>query len=351
MQFINLKSIREDSPGEKWLALFDEYWASYKAWFLSEGHQARPGYVSSRRHLAASMPELMPIYDQLVDLVGGGDLEARFLTLHNPPAFLPGCSQAIWTRGEPALIRNYDYSPNLFEAVLLYSNWLRPVIAMSDCMWGVVDGINDAGLAVALAFGGRKVTGDGFGIPLILRYILETCDDTAAAVEVLQTIPSHMAYNVSIVDASGAHAVVFLSPDNPPIVSEQVVCANHQQKIDWEDYARASATRERQDFLLDVLDDEDETLERFVHRFMNAPLVSNQMGTRLRHAVYVPLFHAAGQRRSVLAARQASASDLRRLPRRNPRHHVPNGEFVREVTTPHYFSAEERSYLPTRQCG
>ena len=43
---------------------------------------------------------------------------------------------------------------------------------MSDCLWGLLDGINDAGLAVSLAFGGRA-TREGFGIPLVVRYLLE----------------------------------------------------------------------------------------------------------------------------------------------------------------------------------
>jgi predicted choloylglycine hydrolase len=50
----------------------------------------------------------------------------------------------------------------------------REVIAMGDGLWGVLDGINEDGLAVSLTFGGRRVLGDGFGIPLIMRYVMET---------------------------------------------------------------------------------------------------------------------------------------------------------------------------------
>ena len=52
---------------------------------------------------------------------------------------------------------------------------------MSDCLWGLLDGINDSGLAVSLTFGGRKDVGDGFAIPLVVRYVLETCDTVAEA--------------------------------------------------------------------------------------------------------------------------------------------------------------------------
>ncbi len=74
------------------------------------------------------------------------------------------------------LVRNYDYHPALWDGVLLSSSWTgRRVIAMLDSLWGVLDGINEDGLAVSLAFGGRQVVGEGFGMPLILRYVLETC--------------------------------------------------------------------------------------------------------------------------------------------------------------------------------
>ena len=50
---------------------------------------------------------------------------------------------------------------------------------MSDCLWGLLDGVNDAGLAVSLTFGGRRDVGDGFGIPIVVRYLLEVCSDVS----------------------------------------------------------------------------------------------------------------------------------------------------------------------------
>ena len=62
---------------------------------------------------------------------------------------------------------------------------------MSDCLWGLLDGINDAGLAVSLTFGGRRDVGDGFAIPLVMRYLLETCDTVDEARAALERIPVH----------------------------------------------------------------------------------------------------------------------------------------------------------------
>ncbi len=66
---------------------------------------------------------------------------------------------------------------------MLYTKWLKPVIGMSDCTWGLLDGMNADGLSASLAFGGRKISGDGFGIPLVIRYLLETASTVDEAVD------------------------------------------------------------------------------------------------------------------------------------------------------------------------
>ena len=193
-------------------------------------------------------------------------------------------------------MRNYDYSPKLWEAVLLHTAWNgRRVIAMSDCMWGVLDGINESGLSVSLAFGGRRVVGEGFGMPLILRYILEFCDSADDAVHILSRVPSHMAYNVTVLDGSGNHNTVFVSPDRPALVSRRQLATNHQHQIEWDEHARATATLDRAHFLTLRLDDDHETADRFVSRFLLPPLYQTNFksgwGT-LYTAVYRPLDRA-----------------------------------------------------------
>jgi hypothetical protein len=51
------------------------------------------------------------------------------------------------------------------------------------------------GLSVSLTFGGRRVPVDGFGIPLVVRYLLEMCQTTAEAQEILARLPYHLATN------------------------------------------------------------------------------------------------------------------------------------------------------------
>lgn len=271
------RSIDEPTPGEKWQWLFGRLWPSYRKWFLKEGSSARPNFLTCERALRDYMPEILPTFERLVDLAGGGDLEARFLSLYRPTPYLTGCSQAVWTRDRPCLIRNYDYDPKMWEGVLLHTSWNgRKVIAMSDCLWGVLDGINDAGLAVSLAFGGRKVVGDGFGIPLILRYILEFCETTAEAEKVLIRVPSHMSYNVTLLDAQNRHRTVFVAPDRSPVITNKLLATNHQEQVEWHEHDAATGSVDRAHFLALRLDDPHETAERFTTRFLEPPLYSRR---------------------------------------------------------------------------
>ena len=115
------------------------------------------------------MPELLPTYRRLVDLNGGDEVAARMLTMWNLPAFLPSCSQAVLTAPAPVLCRNYDYSPELWEGTIYSSAFTgRKVIGSGDCLWGLLDGMNDAGLVVSLTFGGRPGSGPVFAIPMVV---------------------------------------------------------------------------------------------------------------------------------------------------------------------------------------
>jgi predicted choloylglycine hydrolase len=147
------------------------------------------------------MPEFVPIFEAMVDLAGGGDHAARFLSQYCPPPLFRGCSQAIYDVEESVLVRSYDYSPFVFDGLLMRSRFgERQVIAMLDCMSGVLDGINSDGLAVSMSFGGREEFGEGFGISLLLRYLLEFAGNVSEACELIQRIPVQGAYNIMLLD-------------------------------------------------------------------------------------------------------------------------------------------------------
>lgn len=265
----------EDISGERWKALFERLWPAYREWYLCDGADARPSYLDCRRAIRRYMPGLEPLWERLTDLAGGGDLEARFLSLYGPPAYLSGCSQAVWPGAEPLLVRNYDYSLGAFDGVILRTEWGgHPVMGTSDCLVGLVDGVNAAGLAVSLTFGGRRIVGVGFGVPIILRYVLETCETAEEAGKLLASVPTHMSYNVTALDANRRCVTVYLSPDREPVVTNAAVATNHQEKVEWAAHAHATATVERERFLLARLELHEDAETEFIAHFMRPPLYS-----------------------------------------------------------------------------
>jgi predicted choloylglycine hydrolase len=279
----NFLCVKEDDIGDKWLKHWDRVWPHCKKWYLSQGLIRRPGYSSCVDALEVFMPEIVPVYNKLNKIVGGGDIECRFLSLYGPPAYAVGCSQAVWDRDDLFLIKNYDYGVSLFENTLFNSSWIRPVIGVLDCAWGLLDGINASGLVASLTFGGRKDLGEGFGAPLIVRYILETCDTVAEAKAKIKNIPCHMAYNITLLDSAGDFTKVFLCPGKKALFRNDPVSTNHQDKIDWIEYAKFSNTVQRYHFLSTKILDPNCMKEDLVQSFFSKPLYStdynNHFGT------------------------------------------------------------------------
>lgn len=238
------------------------------------------------------MPEMWPTYERLCKLASADEVAARFLTGFQPPAYISACSQAVLPGNGLSLVRNYDYHPDLTEGVQLMTAWNgKKVIATSDCLIGVLDGMNEDGLAISLTFGGRKAVGQGFGIPFILRYVLEFCGNVEEAVIALKRIPSHMSYNVTVIDKSGNYKTVQLAPDRPPVVTDMAYATNHQGKVDWPENAAFNKTLERSAFIKDLLSEEGTNASEMVDRFLQPPLYNTMFkegfGT-IYTAVYQP---------------------------------------------------------------
>ncbi len=269
---VSFEAIDEDRPGAKWRRVYDRHWHAYSRWFLSEGSRKRSTYLASLRALRLHMPELVPVFEELCKLSGGGDLEARFLSMWCPPAYIGGCSQVIMGGNEPALIRNYDYGPKLLEGTVLRSRYCgRRVVAMIDSLWGVLDGINEDGLAVSLSFGGTPTVQEGFGIPIVLRYVLETASNTKEALAILSRVPIHMAYSIAVLDRAGQHAMVFVSPGKPVEVHDFVVTTNHQHKPEWKRHAEATKSVERASVLNGAMESTNDP-DALVSVFLRPPV-------------------------------------------------------------------------------
>ena len=189
-----------------------------------------------------------------------------------------------------ALVRNYDYHPDRIEGTVFASALVRPVLGMSDCLWGLLDGVNDAGLAVALAWGGRHARGAGFGITLIVRYLLETCETVEQAATTLARLPVHAPYNLTLADAQGGAATVYLGPDRAARVVLPAVATNHQEQVDWPEHALATRSVQRYAALCEAT-----TASAFLEPPLYATEFERGFGT-LYTAVYRPSSRAVTYR-------------------------------------------------------
>lgn len=290
---LHFNSISEPTQaGPKWQRLFNAYWPAYLAWLKSKEAAHTSGLKAAQVALKNYMPEMVPAYEHLCELAKADEVAARFLTGFQPPAYISACSQAVLSEDNIQLVRNYDFHPDLTEGTLLLSAWNgKKVIANSDCLIGAVDGMNEDGLVISLTFGGRKVVGKGFGIPFILRYVLEFCSGVDEAVEALCRIPSHMAYNLTVIDKSGAFKTVMLAPDRAPLVTDAAFITNHQGKVDWPENAQFNQTIKRSEFLEKTLA-QKVSADKLADAFLQEPLYQSRfresLGT-LYTAVYRPV--------------------------------------------------------------
>jgi len=271
---LTFDAVAEPMPGPKWTARWNRSWPAYEAWFIARNGDQGPPRKECRKALKRFMPELVVTYDRLVVLAGGSDRAARFLSTWCPPTYLGGCSlAAVANKKDVRLVRNYDLSPELNEGLLLRTEWSgRAVMGMVEFLWGLSDGINNAGLSVALAYGGRSESGEGFGITTIVRYLLETCDTVDEALSALKRVPSHMAYNLVLADASGQTASVELAPGGGVTVMPTAIATNHQSGKTLADRPAFTRTFERRAHL-EQLRRKPRKLNR---QFLKAPLLQNR---------------------------------------------------------------------------
>lgn len=275
---LTFEALDEEVPGRAWRQAFATAWPGWRNWYLSRGGDTRLG--RAERQLRRHMPELVPAWQRQVELAGGGELAARFLTFWSPPAYLVHCSQAVLTdRDGPLLVRNYDLDPRLNEATVLRSAWCgQRVLATMEGIAGAADGVNAAGLAVSLAFGGRNAVGEGFGVPLVVRYLLETCTDVREAMAALRRLPMHMAYNLTLADRRAGHVTAFIGPDRPAEFLSRRWATNHQRRVELHERARFSNTVGRGKALARLLAREGLTEQALVAAFLAPPLYADRHG-------------------------------------------------------------------------
>ena len=267
------RAFAEDAPGPLWQHHFRKMWPSYRRWFLRYGERDRPTYLESLQALRKHIPEFVPVYEHMTDLAGGGDHAARFLSQYCPPPLFRGCSQAVYEADETVMVRSYDYSPYVFDGLLMRSRFhQRDVIGMLDCMSGLLDGINSDGLAVSMSFGGREEFGEGFGISLVLRYLLEFAGDVDEATEMIRRLPIQGAYNIMLLDRGNRFRTVAVAPGREAEILRTRVATNHQADSDWPLYEEKVLTHARYEHLNNLVASRQHSARAFASEFLQFPL-------------------------------------------------------------------------------
>lgn len=290
------RAFSEDKPGDLWQQAFKSRWPAYHRWFKHYGETNRPSYFDSVKALRQFLPKFENTYEQMVELAGGGDHVSRFLAQYCPPPLFRACSQAVYFQGEPVLVRNYDYSPYMFDGLVIRSQYdRRAVIAMTDCMSGVLDGMNDDGLAISMTFGGHQGFGDGFSITIMLRYALEYASNVKEAIELLKDIPAHGAYNVTLVDKLGESATLIYTPGKALRISNVVIATNHQPQSSWPKYEEKVQTFSRYNHLENLVESHHDNVDSFAYNFIKTPLYNTQFARGFGTLYTVAYFPMRGE--------------------------------------------------------
>jgi predicted choloylglycine hydrolase len=144
--------------------------------------------------------------------------------LRYPPR---GCS-AVMAAGLYG--RNYDYDPRRYDRILVavQPKGVHASIGFSDRFTGRVDGMNEHGLCVGLHQVSERDARPGLVCILIVRIVLDQCATTREAIALLRKIPHGLSFNYSLMDASGAAAVVEASPAAVAVREGGTLgCSNH----------------------------------------------------------------------------------------------------------------------------
>ncbi|MFJ7667182.1 C45 family autoproteolytic acyltransferase/hydrolase [Lysinibacillus sp. NPDC097195] len=194
-------------------------------------------------------------------------------------------------------IRNYDFSPSLYDARLVFSNPHAGYasVGFSQQLIGRLDGMNEKGLVVGLHFVNNAWQGDGFLASTIVRILLDQCKNIDEAVNLLSKLPHRYCYNFSITDASGKVVVVEATPTEQVVdQGKPFICTNHfeSQQLQPKNRAYINNSLQRKRFINNTVKD-TWTTESVYHLFNNGktPLFVKQyneyFGT-LHTVIYAP---------------------------------------------------------------
>ncbi len=183
--------------------------------------------------LGRAMPPLLPIYQTLAAQAGDDAALRQALTGYGLAPRAYGRGVGVAAGREPLLARTLDLEPPHCEGCLLRSDWNgRTAIAMTDSIWGALDGMTLSGLAVAALYPSRRAFGLGFDPALVVRFLLQSCATVAEALPLLHGLPLSETTDLLLVDATGDYRLVHLAPGEAPSILKSRFVTNHGISLD-----------------------------------------------------------------------------------------------------------------------
>ncbi|GAB0166675.1 C45 family autoproteolytic acyltransferase/hydolase [Lysinibacillus sp. CTST325] len=175
-----------------------------------------PSLLQEMEGLAVGLAQML---DSVIDMYSGYNITFPEM----------GCTSFVQ---DGNYIRNYDFSPTLYDARLVFSNPMNGYasVGFSQQIIGRLDGMNEYGLVVGLHFVNNEYNGEGFIASTIVRILLEQCKNIEEALKLITELPHGYCYNYSMTDQSGQSIVVEASPHKQELRYENpLICTNHFQ--------------------------------------------------------------------------------------------------------------------------
>lgn len=205
-----------------------------------------------------------------------------------------GCTTFI---NDDYYVRNYDFSPELYDARLVFSNPIGGYasVGFSQHVIGRLDGMNEKGLVVGLHFVNNQYEAEGFIATTIVRILLEQCGCIKEAIDLISTIPHGFCFNYSITDQSGRGVVVEASPEKQFVnFGNPLMCTNHFESKNLQEKNMKEIQRsiKRKEYMSSLLTEELSPIAAYRHfNEGNSPLFfknyKEYFGT-LHTVVYLP---------------------------------------------------------------
>lgn len=211
-------------------------------------------------------PHLIEEIQGLGDQMGLSYQEAfRYFSGYDLPKLgALGCSSVVTPH---VFIRNYDFSPDVYDYMFAVKNTSK---AYATCGYtfhctGLHEGVNEHGLAVAMHYVNNRNQQKGFMSPIIVRMVLDTCQNLTEAIHLLRDIPHAACYNFSLGDFEGNVAIVEGSPDNVVVRrgEHSISCTNHFEDMEQHNREIETSTHSRKRVLEESLSSQAELFDIF----------------------------------------------------------------------------------------